>query len=85
MGVSVEARIILTGVPIETWANNSSMSLLCIRMQPKEAAVPMLRGLLVPWIPYQDRERPSQREPKTLRGSNIFLLMTFHSPKGVGV
>jgi hypothetical protein len=39
-----------------------------IRMQPWDAAVPIVSGLGVPWIPYPYAESPIQRVPSGFPG-----------------
>lgn len=47
-----------------TWTTSQ----LAILMQPDDVALPMVRGLFVPWMPMPDLVRPSQRTPTGLLG-----------------
>ncbi len=72
--------LIITVDPGRAYFGTWTTSQFAILMQPDEVARPMVRGLLVPWIPMPDLVRPSQRTPTGLLGpagmSMAFLLRT---------
>lgn len=60
--------LMMTVDPGRAYLGTCTTSQLVILMHPDDVARPMVRGLLVPWMPIPDLVSPSQSTPTGLLG-----------------